>query len=118
MAFAAMPLPDRLVALRKAAGLTQQALADLAGLHVVQVRRYETSAAEPSLAALKKLAVALSVPADALLFDNQERGPDDDLRLEFEAMSRLDPSERQLVKALIDSIVVTHDVRRAGLRSA
>ena len=115
MAFATMALPDRLAALRKNASLTQQALADIAGIHVVQVRRYETGAAQPSLDALKKLAVALSVPTDLLLFDEGERGPDDDLRLHFEALTRLDPEERQLVKGLIESVVLKHDVRHSGL---
>ena len=34
--------------------------------------------------------MALSVSADMLLFGQDERGPDDDLRLQFEAASRLD----------------------------
>lgn len=111
----AMPFPQRLVTLRKAQGLTQQALADIAGLNVIQIRRWETSVSQPSLEALKKLAKALRTSTDFLLFDDAERGPDDDLRLEFEAMARLDPEERQIVKALIDSVVVSHDVKRLGV---
>jgi hypothetical protein len=49
---------------------------------------------------LRRIAVALSVSADLLLFDDQERGPSDDLRLQFEAASRLDPDERNVVKEL------------------
>jgi len=70
---------ERLLKLRKDKGLTQQALADLAGLHVVQVSRYETNASQPSLEAIQKLAIALSVSADALLLDEDERGPSDAL---------------------------------------
>jgi transcriptional regulator with XRE-family HTH domain len=114
----AMPFPQRLVTLRKADGLTQQALADIAGLNVIQIRRWETSASQPSLEALKKLAKALRTTTDFLLFDDAERGPDDDLRLEFEAMTRLDPEERKVLKAVIDSVVLKHDVRRAGLTPA
>jgi hypothetical protein len=37
------------------------------------------------LDAISKLAVALSVSADVLLFAKDERGPDEDLKLQFEA---------------------------------
>jgi hypothetical protein len=36
----------------------------------------------------------------------------------FEALSRLDPEERQPVKGLIESVLVKHDVRRSGLANA
>ena len=115
VALVAMPFPDRLATLRKERHLTQQALADLAHLHVSMIRKYETGVGQPNLDALRRLAVALSVPADTLVFDNGERGPDDDLRLEFEAVSRLDPDERKVVKAIIESLVVNHTVRQVGL---
>ncbi|MEO8898593.1 MAG: helix-turn-helix transcriptional regulator [Candidatus Dormibacter sp.] len=114
----AKEFPQRLVALRKQKGLTQQALSDLTGVHLTQIRRYEGGATLPTFEILRKLAIALTVPADALLFENDERGPDEDLRLHFEALSRLDPEERQLVKGLIESVVLKHDVRRSGLANA
>ena len=49
-----MNFAERLLKLRKSKDLTQQALADQAGLHVVQVRRYETQASQPSLEAIRK----------------------------------------------------------------
>lgn len=117
-ALMAKEFPQRLVALRKQKGLTQQALSDLTGVHLTQIRRYEGGATLPTFEILRKLAIALTVPADALLFENDERGPDEDLRLHFEALSRLDPEERQLVKGLIESVVLKHDVRRSGLANA
>jgi len=110
-----MPFPDRLVALRKERGLSQQKLADLAGVHVVQLRRYEAGGSQPTLDALKRIALALSVSTDMLVFDPAERDPGDDLRLHFEALARLGPDERKLVKTLIESIVLTHDVRHSGV---
>lgn len=116
--WAEMSFGQRLLAVRKARALSQQALADRVGLHVTLIRRYEAGKTQPSLDALRRIALALNVSADMLLFDDGERGPDDDLRLEFEAMARLDPDERKIVKALIESVVVTHDVRRVGLSPA
>jgi len=43
--------------------------------------------AMPSLDALKKIATTLHVSTDYLLFDEHERGPDDTLTLQFEAVS-------------------------------
>ena len=50
-----------------------------------------------------------------LVFDPAERDPSDDLRLHFEALATLGPDERKLVKTLIESIVLTHDVRHSGV---
>ena len=98
--------------LRKQKSLTQQALADAIGIHVSQLRRYEAGQSQPTLDVIRKLAVALSVSADLLVFDKDERGPDDDLRLQFEAVGRLDPHERSLVREVLDSIISRHDARR------
>src|SRR5271165_187617 len=95
---------ERLVSLRKDRGLTQQALADLVSMHISQIRRYESGQSQPTLDAMRKLAVALSVSADMLLFAKDERGPDDDLKLQFEAASRLDPEEKNVIRSVIESI--------------
>ena len=42
-------LPRPLAALRKQRGFTQQALAERIGIHVVQLRRYEAGASQPTL---------------------------------------------------------------------
>ncbi len=65
----------RLTAQRKAAGITQQALADRASIHVTQVRRYEAGTSQPTLDVLRALALALNTSADSLLFDENDRGP-------------------------------------------
>ena len=117
-ALTAMEFPERLATLRRSAGLSQQALADRVGVHVTHLRRYEAGKSQPTLDVIRKLAVALNTSADLLVFDRDERGPDEDLRLHFEALSRLDPDERQLVKGVIDSIVVKHDVKRSGVSAA
>jgi transcriptional regulator with XRE-family HTH domain len=108
----AMEFAERLVALRKEQGLTQQALADRAELHVSQIRRYEGGNATPTLDALKRIAIALSVSSDQLLFDEHERGPDDDLRLQFEATTRLTPDEKQIVKRVLQGLLLTHEAHR------
>src|SRR5437588_11501933 len=90
-----------LVLLRKERGLTQQALADMVAMHFSQIRRYESGQSQPTLDAIRKLAVSLGVSADMLLFAQNERGPDEDLKLQFEAASRLDPEEKNVIRSVI-----------------
>jgi transcriptional regulator with XRE-family HTH domain len=107
-----MAFAERLVELRKQHGLTQQALADRTDIHVTLIRRYEAGKTQPSLDPLKRIAIALSVSADTLLFEDEERGPSDDLRLQFEAANRLDPDEKHLIRELIESVLLKHDAKR------
>lgn len=79
--------PERLAAFRKARGHTQQGLADVVGVHVPQPRRYEAGSSRPTLDVQRRLAVAPRVSADALLFGEDGRGPDEELRLQFEAVA-------------------------------
>lgn len=62
-----------LVQLRRVKCLSQQALADVIGIHVIQIKRYKDVHAQPSLGAIKKLAMALDCITDVLVFDNGER---------------------------------------------
>jgi transcriptional regulator with XRE-family HTH domain len=101
-----------LAVLRKQHGLTQQVLAERVGVHVVQLRRYEAGASQPTLDVIRKLATALSVSADLLLFGKDERGPDDDLRLQFEAVSRFDAEENRVVRSLLEGMILKHEARR------
>ena len=107
-----MDFPARLAAARKAAGLTQQALAETIGIHVTQLRRYEAGTSQPTLDVLKRIAVALHISTDALAFAPDERGPANELRLAFEATNDLDPDERAMIKNLIEAVLLKHQARR------
>jgi transcriptional regulator with XRE-family HTH domain len=60
-------LTMRVRRLRKKRGMSQQGLAQRAGLSREYVARLETGQHNPSLATLQKLAKALGVPVTALL---------------------------------------------------
>jgi transcriptional regulator with XRE-family HTH domain len=108
-----MSIAANLVRLRKSQSLTQNDLADLAGLHVNQVRRYEAGNAQPSLDGLKKIALALHVSLDELVFDPSERGPHSArLALLFEAVSSLPPDEQSVVQAVLDGLIVKHRTKQ------
>jgi transcriptional regulator with XRE-family HTH domain len=107
-----MEFPERLAALRKGKSLTQQTLAEKVGVHLTQIQRYESGAVQPTLDVLRRLAIALSVSADMLIFDKDERGPDDDLRLQFEAISRMSKEEKRVIKAVLDGMILKHEAQR------
>ncbi len=107
-----MGFPERLAELRKKKKLSQKALAESIGLSKIQAHRYESGASQPTLEVIKKLAVALGVTADQLLFDREERGPDDELKLQFEAISRFSSEEKKFVKDVLDGIILRHEASR------
>jgi transcriptional regulator with XRE-family HTH domain len=111
--FFAMEFPERLTALRKARGLTQQALADLIFVTVLQIHRYENGSSQPTLDVIRRLAVALGVSADGLVFDEQERGPSDDLRYQFETVARMSEDEQDVVRKVLDALIIKNQVSGA-----
>ena len=108
-----MEFVKRLVTLRKERGLTQQALANAIDLHVNQIKRYEAGTAQPTLDTLAKLAKELHTTLDDLVFGEEERGPSDDLRLQFEALSQFDEEDRKIAKAVLESLILKHNAKRA-----
>ncbi|WP_036777437.1 RstR family transcriptional repressor [Photorhabdus aegyptia] len=102
----------RLVTLRKDRKLTQAALAEKVGCHVTMIRRYEADEVQPTLEIIRKLSRALSVSADTLVFDENERNPDEELRLQFEAISQFTPEEKEVARVLLESLILKHDANR------
>ncbi|MCP3880626.1 MAG: helix-turn-helix transcriptional regulator [Sulfitobacter sp.] len=107
-----MAFADRLTTLRKDRQLTQAALAERANTHVTQIRRYEAGTSTPTLDVLRNLALALNTSADSLLFDEHERGPADDLTLHLEAINHLNKDDQDLIRSIIEAILLRHDTRR------
>jgi len=108
-----MNFPTRLATIRKSQGLTQQGLANAAELHINQVRRYETGSAQPTLEGLIKLSKALHVSLDELVFEAHERGPSDSkMKLLFEAVERLNEEEQQVIRELLEGMIIKYEARR------
>lgn len=107
-----MNFPVRLIQIRKSLGLTQQALADTAELHINQIRRYETGSAQPTLEGLIKLAKALHVSLDELVFEEADRGPGEKMKFLFEAIEQLNPQEQEVIQELLEGMVMKYQTRR------
>ena len=76
------------------------------------IRRYEANETQPTLEVIRGMARALSVSADALVFDQAERGPSDGLLLQFEAVGQLPPEEQAIVREVLDSLIIKYQTRR------
>lgn len=62
--------------------------------------------------AIRSLARTLGVSSDELLFGKTERGPDEDLRMQFEAISRFSEEEKKVVRSVLEGLLLTHEARR------
>lgn len=109
--FLMMSLPARLIALRKDRSLTQQQMADNIGIHVNSLKKYEAGQAQPSLDVLKKIALAMHISTDSLLFEEHERGPDDELKLQFETVSGMPDEDKKVIKALLEGMIIKHQTK-------
>ena len=113
-----MDFAQRLAVFRKERGLTQQALADRVAVHLTQINRYESGDSQPTLDVIRRLAIALTVSADELIFGKDERGPDEDLRLQFEAISQFDEEDKELARGLLEGLILKHQAKQSVARAA
>lgn len=111
-----MAFPQQLARICKEKGLTQKELAHKVELHQSQIHRYESGTSQPTLDALRKLALALGVTTDEIVFEEGERGPDEELRLQFEVVSRFEPEAKRTVKEVLDGLILKHEAKRWAAR--
>jgi len=112
-----MSFSRRLSKIRKDKKLTQQQMADTIGIHVSQIKRYESGDTQPSLEVLRKIALALSISADVLLFEEGERGASNELQMQFEALGQFNKEETMVAKELLDSLILKHTANRLSTRT-
>lgn len=110
----------RLAELRKAAGFTQQQLADEIGVSRRVIAYYETEAENPPATFLVDLAHALGLSADELLglkaSSAKKAKAQITTRLErrLRQIERLDPKPKQQILALIDTVLAAEELKKAA----
>lgn len=67
-----LTIGDKIKYFRKQRGLTQAQLADLAGIHPVSIRKYETNKMQPQSAQIERIAEALRVSSGAISESHSE----------------------------------------------
>jgi transcriptional regulator with XRE-family HTH domain len=114
---------ERLVALRKAAALTQQQLADEVGVSRRMIAYYEGQSEHPPTTLLPALARALNVSADELLglepiAKRNGRVPDNRMQRRLQQLANLPLEDRRQAMQLLDAFIERGQLkRRAGADS-
>jgi len=99
-----MELAKRLSNLRKANGLSQQALADITGTHPNQIGKFELGLALPSVEMAQKLADALHVSIDYLV-GNIEENLDNSLMDKLKTLLKLPEDVKESVLFSLDVLI-------------
>lgn len=109
-------LPERLKTLRKQKDLSQQELAERAGVHYTHIGRYERGQSKPTTETLRGLAEALGVSLDYLVdgaTDDVARATfeDRDLLRQFQELQTLDEDDKRVIKTLIDAFLAKRKIQ-------
>ncbi len=112
-----MAFGKNLARCRKEKGWTQEELVKKSGVGISQIRRYETDNSSPTLEIIAKLARALGVSIDELVFDKTtgiaaSKIMDRELLEQFEMVCSLEDEERGAVKKILEGIIVKHQVEK------
>ena len=105
----------RLSALRKAAGYTQQELAQELGVSRRMVAYYEGETEHPPAALLPSLATALGVTTDELLgvatLRKKAAKPDRRLQRRMQQIERMNPKEKRQALQILDALIEREQLR-------
>ena len=110
----------RLAALRKAAGYTQQELADEVGATRRMIAYYETESDHPPTNMLVGLANALNVSTDELLgLNNKKKSKQPDTRLQrrLQQIEKMEATDKRQILQVIDAFIERAQLKEANKRA-
>ena len=96
--------------------VSQDDLAKKIGVHANHISRYERDLSSPSIEVVQKIADALEISIDELVYgkaNNTEVGLNDrDLIGLFKKVQHLNTKQKQTVKDVLDAFVLTADLKK------
>lgn len=110
-----MTLGTKIKELRAEKGLSQAALEAISGVNCKLLSKYENERIVPSADTLRKIAEALQISSDYLIFDNAPKdgiSTLNDLELfeKFKEVERMSPENRTMIKNMIDALLIKSKV--------
>jgi len=57
------------------------------------------------------MALALHISTNSLLFEAHERGPSEDLMLQFETVAQIPDEDKRVIKALLEGMIIKHKTK-------
>lgn len=108
---------DNVKKIRVEKNISQQELADIVGIHSTHVSRYERNMAQPSVEIAKKMAEALNVTVDTLIYGQQDEKAknnlkDNDLLNLFTKVQLLDKQDLTAVKSMLKAYIFQKDTQQ------
>jgi len=108
---------DNVKKIRVEKNISQQELADMIGIHSTHVSRYERNLALPSIEIAKKMAEALNVTVDTLIYGTQDEKAknnlkDADLLNMFTKVQALDKTDLTTVKNLLKAFIFQKETQQ------
>lgn len=86
--------------------INQKELAKLATLPASTVSSALKEGSDPRASTIKKMAIALGVSSDMVLFDDEELGTNGDLKILFREVERFENKEREQLKDMLKMMIV------------
>lgn len=107
---------DNLKQLRTERKLSQTELANLVKVHPTHVSRYERGQANPTVDVVRKIAEALNVSSDQLIYGDadqmaKDKIRDKDLLMQFNRVEQLPEAKKLLVKEFLDAFLFKTDLK-------
>lgn len=108
---------DNLKQARVGKSLSQSQLAEAVGMHSTHISRYERSLANPTIEVVKKIAEALDVSVDFLIYGNEKEKAqnqigDNELLSMFTKVQKLAKEDVSVVKSLINAYLIKTDLKQ------
>jgi transcriptional regulator with XRE-family HTH domain len=110
-----MTLGKKLRSLRAEKGLSQAALGEISGVNSKLLSKYENERIVPTADTLRKIAQALQISADYLIFDNAPKNGicvlnDLELFEKFQEVENMSLEDRTMIKNMIDALIIKSKV--------
>lgn len=107
---------DNLTKIRTDKGISQKELADMLSMHATHLSRYERNVTAPSIDVLRKIAEALSVTTDMLIYGTNDdkvksKIKDNDLLNMFSKVQTFDKTELTCIKSLLEAYIFKKDLQ-------
>ena len=97
--------------------ISQAELADLIGMHSTHISRYERDLTQPTLEVIKKIAEALQVSVDALVYGSKDEKAksnikDQELLSMFTKVQTLDKQDVVCIKNMLNAYILKTDLQK------
>ena len=108
-----MTISERIRLTRQQKNMSQKALAEVAGVNLKSLSRYELGTSIPPADALKSIADALGISADALLSDDKVNIKDIELLKKFEVIQEMTGDDKNIVLKFLDLTIRDFKAKKA-----